>query len=86
MLNLLVRLLYRVRITDEATCYKVFPTEVLRAMELECERFEFCLEVTAEAARMGLRIVEVPIHYQGRSVREGKKIRFRDGLVAAATL
>ncbi|GAB6186273.1 glycosyltransferase family 2 protein [Thermopirellula anaerolimosa] len=86
VLNLLVRLLYRVRITDEATCYKVFPTEVLRAMELECERFEFCPEVTAKAARMGLRIVEVPIHYQGRSVREGKKIRFRDGLAAMATL
>jgi len=86
LLNIMVRLLYRAKITDEATCYKVFPTEVLRAMELECERFEFCPEVTAKAVRLGLRIVEVPIHYQGRSLREGKKIRFRDGLVAIATL
>ncbi|MBC7345485.1 MAG: hypothetical protein H5U03_08730 [Clostridia bacterium] len=55
-------------------------------MELECKRFEFCPEVTAKTARMGLRIVEVPIRYQGRNIREGKKIRFRDGLVAVATL
>lgn len=86
VLNIMVRLLYRVRITDEATCYKVFPTEVLRAMELECERFEFCPEVTAKAARLGLRIVEVPIHYRGRTVREGKKVGWRDGLAAIRTL
>lgn len=85
-MNALVRLWYGLRITDEATCYKLFPTQTLRMMELQCERFEFCPEVTAKAARLGLRIVEVPIHYHGRSIREGKKIRFRDGLVAIATL
>lgn len=86
VLNLCVRLLYGVRLTDEATCYKVFRTEVLRAMDLECERFEFCPEVTAKASRMGLRIVEVPIRYTRRSRKEGKKIRWRDGLVALWTL
>lgn len=86
VLNALVRLWYGLRITDEATCYKLFPTQTLRMMELQCERFEFCPEVTAKAARLGLRIVEVPIHYQGRSIREGKKIRFRDGWEAILTL
>ncbi len=86
LLNIMVRLLYRVKITDEATCYKLFPTEVLRAMELECQRFEFCPEVTAKAARLGLRIVEVPIHYSPRSLREGKKIGWRDGWEAIIVL
>jgi glycosyltransferase involved in cell wall biosynthesis len=85
-LNLWLRLLYGVRLTDEATCYKAFPTEVLRRMDLACERFEFCPEVTAKASRLGLRIHEVPISYRPRGLKEGKKIRWRDGWVAAATL
>lgn len=86
LLNCLVRLWYGVRLTDEATCLKVFPLWALRAMDLECERFEFCPEVTAKACRMGLKILEVPISYHPRSVRDGKKIRFRDGWEAVRTL
>jgi len=86
VLNLCTRLLYHVKLTDEATCYKVFPTATLRAMNLECERFEFCPEVTAKACRMGLRIVEVPIAYHARSIQQGKKIRWRDGWEAIKTL
>lgn len=86
LLNLCVRLLYGARLTDEATCYKAFPTEVLRTMELECERFEFCPEVTAKACRLGLTIHEVPISYVVRGRGEGKKIRVRDGLQAMCVL
>ena len=86
LLNCLVRWLYGIRITDEATCYKVFRTDDLRAMDLKCERFEFCPEVTAKACRMGLSIHEVPISYNARSVADGKKIRWRDGWTAIRTL
>ncbi|MGA2254545.1 MAG: glycosyltransferase family 2 protein [Thermoguttaceae bacterium] len=86
VLNLAVRILYGARLTDEATCYKVFPTEVLRRMDLVCEWFEFCPEVTAKALRMGLRILEVPIHYNARTVQAGKKIRWDDGIEALKVL
>ena len=86
LLNLCVRVLYGIRLTDEATCYKAFRTADLRAMDLQCERFEFCPEVTAKAYRMGLRILEVPIGYDPRTAAVGKKIRWTDGLVALATL
>jgi len=86
MLNACVRLLYGARLTDEATCYKAFPTAVLRSMEMECERFEFCPEVTAKACRMGLEITEVPIRYEGRTIQAGKKIRWTDGMAALGTL
>ena len=86
VLNVCVRLLYGARLTDEATCYKAFPTALLRAMDLECERFEFCPEVTAKASRLGLKIQEVPISYDARSVQSGKKIRWTDGLAALGTL
>lgn len=85
-LNMAVRAWYGVRLTDEATCYKLFPTEVLRAMDLQCERFEFCPEVTAKACRMGLRIVEVPITYRSRARSEGKKLRWQDGWQALRCL
>lgn len=86
LLNVCVRLLYGRRVTDEATCYKALPTAVLRAMDLQCERFEFCPEVTAKACRMGLRIAEVPIRYAPRTRAEGKKIRMRDGWAAMREL
>jgi dolichol-phosphate mannosyltransferase len=86
LLNLAVRVLYGVRLTDEATCYKIFPTDVLRAMNLQCERFEFCPEVTAKACRMGLTIAEVPIRYTPRAAADGKKIRWTDGWEALVTL
>ena len=83
---LLANLLYRARITDEATCYKVFRTDVLRSLPLKCQRFEFCPEVTARVRKRGLSIREVPVTYQARSVGAGKKIRWWDGLVALWTL
>ena len=74
------------RVTDEATCYKVFRTDVLRSFDLACERFEFCPEVTARTLSRGLRLVEVPISYRARTVEAGKKIRALDGLQAIWTL
>lgn len=85
-LNVATSWLYGVRLTDEATCYKVFPTELLKRMDLQCERFEFCPEVTAKTARMGITIHEVPIAYDPRSYEDGKKIRLRDGWEALNTL
>jgi glycosyltransferase involved in cell wall biosynthesis len=78
----LANLLYRANITDEATCYKVFRTAILRSIPLKCERFEFCPEVTAKVRKRGIRIHEVPVSYQARSVGAGKKIRWWDGVAA----
>jgi glycosyltransferase involved in cell wall biosynthesis len=85
-LNVAVQALYGARLTDQMTCYKAFPTALLRAMDLRCERFEFCAEVTAKVCRMGLEILEVPIRYRPRSMPDGKKIRWRDGWESLRTL
>lgn len=82
-----VRLLYRYPLTDEATCYKAFRTDLLRSMHLRCERFEFCPEVTAKSLKRGVPILEVELHnYRPRRKAEGKKIRWTDGLEAIWTL
>lgn len=80
-------LLYGCRITDESTGYKIFTTELLKQLNLTCEGFEFCPEVTAKILRAGHHIHEVPISYFPRTKKEGKKLRFwSDGIFAAWTL
>lgn len=74
------------KISDEATCYKAVRTDLLREMNLQCQRFEFCPEVTAKLMRSGHKIAEVPVRYQARTVAEGKKIHWYDGLEAVWTL
>jgi glycosyltransferase involved in cell wall biosynthesis len=78
--------LYGARLTDEATAYKAFRTQVIRRVRLRCLRFEFCPEVTAKMRRLGVRIHEVPISYNPRGILEGKKIRWQDGVHALWTL
>jgi len=79
-------LLYGARLTDEATCYKVFDATLIRSLPLECRRFEFCPEVTAKVRKRGERILELPISYNPRSYDSGKKIRWWDGVTAFWTL
>jgi len=86
ILTFSANVLYGAGITDEATAYKVFRREVLGRLHLECKRFEFCPEVTAKVCKLGLRIHEVPITYNGRTTAQGKKIRWRDGVEAMYTL
>jgi len=82
----LARMLFHFPLTDEATCYKLFRTDVIKSLPLRCRRFEFCPEVTAKALKRGWRLVEVPITYRARGRREGKKIGWRDGVQALWTL
>lgn len=82
LLAWMVRILYGNPMTDEATCYKAFRTSVLQGIPLTCNRFDFCPEVTAKVIRRGHRITEVPIRYEARSMAEGKKIRWTDGVAA----
>jgi dolichol-phosphate mannosyltransferase len=86
LLRDLANLLYWGGITDEATCYKAFRTELLKSFKLKCQRFEFCPEVTAKTLRRRIRIREVPISYRARGKGMGKKIGWRDGFIAAWTL
>lgn len=83
---LMASVLYGARVTDEATCYKAFRTEVLRSIELRCSRFEFCPEVTARLLKRGYRYAEVPIWYEARTYAQGKKITWKDGLECIWTL
>lgn len=86
ILAFLVAILFRQVITDEATAYKAFRTEVIRGIPLKCERFEFCPEITAKVLMKGYRIHEVPVTFFARTFEEGKKIGWRDFIEAVWTL
>jgi dolichol-phosphate mannosyltransferase len=86
LLSWVANLLYGSRITDEATGYKLFRADLLRNLNLQPTRFEFCPEVTGKLLRRGIKIHEVPISYRPRSAAEGKKIGWHDGLTAIWTL
>jgi glycosyltransferase involved in cell wall biosynthesis len=86
LLKVTANVLYGARLTDEATAYKMFKTEIIKALNLKSKRFEFCPEVTAKVLKKGCKIVEVPISYKGRTVDEGKKIKWYDGFESIWTL
>ena len=82
----LTNLLFGGRLTDQPTCYKMFHREVLDRIHLSREGFEFCSEFTAKVLLAGYTIREVPISYHPRTVAQGKKLAWRDGVKAIVTL
>jgi glycosyltransferase involved in cell wall biosynthesis len=82
LLTFLTNLLYNTMLTDMETCYKVMRTDVLRSFSLRSDGFGIEPELTAKIFKRGYRVYEVPITYDGRGYEEGKKITWRDGIVA----
>lgn len=85
-LTMLTNLLYRSRLTDMETCYKLIPTKTIQQINLKSKRFDVEPEITAKLLKRGVKIIEVPIDYQARGFEEGKKISWKDGFAAVLTL
>ena len=85
-LTIISNFLNKQNLTDAHTCYKVFHRELFDLITLEEDDFAFCPEVTSKISNLGFKIHEVPISYNGRSYKEGKKIKTTDALKALKTL
>jgi glycosyltransferase involved in cell wall biosynthesis len=75
------------QLTDMETCYKMFRREIIQAIPVEENRFGFEPEITAKIAKFRIngrpiRVCEIPVSYDGRTGREGKKIGWKDGFRA----
>jgi glycosyltransferase involved in cell wall biosynthesis len=79
-LTALINLLFRARLTDAYTGYKLIPRRARGSFPLISRGFEFEAEVTARLLKRKIMVQEVPIHYYPRKFSEGKKIRWQDGL------
>ncbi len=77
--TLLINASLGIWLRDPFTMYKVFRRSCLQGITLECNRFDFDWELLIKLIRKGHRPIEIPISYQSRSFKEGKKITmFRD--------
>lgn len=82
MLTLLSNMLTNLNLTDMETCYKVFTKDVARRLNLVEKRFGFEPEFTAKISRLNIKIYEIGISYSGRGYADGKKINWKDGILA----
>jgi glycosyltransferase involved in cell wall biosynthesis len=74
-------MVYRQKLTDPTTMFKVFERECIRKLRFESNRFEFDFELVAKLIRAGYTPFEVAVSYNSRGFEEGKKVRpFRDPL------
>ena len=64
------------------TGYKMMTKDVINSLNLKSNRFEFEPEITAKIIKRGYKIIEIPISYNSRSFKEGKKITVMDGVKA----
>ena len=82
IITLLANVVYNTMLSDMETCFKVMRAEIVRGMTLKSNGFGIDPELTAKIFKGGHRVYEIPITYDGRGYEEGKKITWRDGLVA----
>lgn len=85
-LTFLTNILYGAKLTDMETGYKLIDTKVLRKINLKADKFDFEPEITAKVLKMNIPIFEISIEANPRTYQEGKKIGWRDGLIAVWTL
>jgi glycosyltransferase involved in cell wall biosynthesis len=81
-LTKLMNILFNSRINDYATCYKLASKETWNDLNLKASGFDIDVEIICNALKRKKRIAEIPISYYPRTYKEGKKIRWKDGLWA----
>lgn len=82
LLTNLLNLLFNSKLNDYATCYKLAHRDTFNNLNLKAKGFDIDVEITCNALKRRLRILEIPISYFPRSYKDGKKIRWCDGLWA----
>lgn len=82
-----LNIMYGQRLKDPFTMYKVFRRDCLDGLKLECNRFDFDLELVIKLVRKGYIPLEIPVNYQSRSLKQGKKVSaLRDPLTWVSAL
>ncbi len=86
ILTIVSNIINKQKLTDAHTCYKVFNFDVFNKITLEEKGFGFCPEITTKLSNMNIDIEEIPISYNGRDYKNGKKIKFKDAIEALIVL
>ena len=86
VLTIISNFLNNQKLTDAHTCYKIFKSDIFKKLDLREDDFAFCAEATTKISLLKVKIVEAPILFKGRTVKEGKKIQFYDAIRALITI
>ena len=73
-------------ISDPLTGYKLYKKKFFRKNTIQSKGFEADHEISAKLIKQNYNILEVPISYKPRTIAEGKKINFFDGIKALFTI
>ena len=79
IMSLFFSFIHSYKVTDVATCYKLMPSSFFQEIKIKEKGFSIEIEVLSKSIKWNKSIVEVPISYEGRSYRDGKKIKTIDG-------
>ncbi len=82
-LTFLTNMLFSASITDMETGCKILKKNVLNDIRLRANGFDFEPEITSKMLKKGYKINEIPIEFNPRTVNDGKKITWKDGIKAA---
>ena len=80
ILSIMFSFINRYKVSDISTCYQMYSLKNIQKLNLNEKGFGMELEVLSKFIKLGIRIIEVPIKYEGRSYSEGKKIKLSDAL------
>jgi len=72
----LLNIFCRQNLKDPFTMYKVFRKDCIYGLAFKANRFDFDWEIVIKLLRKGYRPLEIPINYNSRSFKDGKKISF----------
>ena len=78
--NWTVNILFKVKLTDINTCYKVFTKKAFEGIIIEGSHFDMDTEMTVKFLMKKIFIHEVPISYVARYRNAGKKINLSTAL------
>jgi glycosyltransferase involved in cell wall biosynthesis len=76
LITLCFNLLYNTTFMDIYSCYLCFKKDLIKSSELTTDGFEQQAEILSKIVSKSKNYYEVPINYSGRSIEEGKKIRW----------
>ena len=81
LMSLFFSLVNFYKVSDVATCYKLFPNKFFQSINLFEKGFSIEIEILSKFLKFNRSILEIPIKYEGRSYSEGKKIKAIDGIL-----
>ena len=85
-LTFVFNFLYGTNLTDAEPCYKMFRSDILKNVNVKSDGFEYDIELMCKMAKKHNKILQLPIKYNPRPFKEGKKITWKDGIIAMLTM